>query len=202
MLSKKTKVSLLILLVGAIIFLGYMLWVINQRLPIINQVQDVQFESVLNKNFSFQNDKVKVVGFIYTKCPDICPMTMQDLIKLQARLKEEQLFGLNVQIITITLDPEFDTSIVLRNYASNFNIDSAGWFILRESESETRKIANEFQMNYKKNEAGFIAHTTKLYIVDTKNRIRSTHDMNIGGKEVEIEEIMINIKKVIKEQAS
>lgn len=199
MLSSKAKVSVAILLAGISMYLIYMLWNIQQKLPIIDQVDDIQFESVLKEDFNFKSDKLKVVAFIYTKCPDICPMTMYDLTLLQEKLKSEQLFGNRVQIVTITLDPEFDTADVLRNYASNFAIDPRGWFILRDSETETKEMATQFQMNYQKDENGFVTHSTKLYLVDSENQIRSIHDMNVAGKQVNIEELMANINKVLEE---
>lgn len=198
-LSSKAKVSVVIILTTISMYLIYMLWNIQQKLPIIDQVDDIQFESVLNEDYTFQNEKLKVVAFIYTKCPDICPMTMYDLTFLQAKLKEQQLFGDSVQIVTITLDPEFDTADVLRKYASNFPIDSSGWFIIRDSESKTKKIANQFQMNYQKDENGFVTHSTKLYLVDADNKIRSIHDMNVAGKQVNINEIMDNIRRLLDE---
>ncbi len=198
-LSKKAKLTVMVILTAISMYLIYMLWNIQQKLPIIAQVDDIQFESVLNEDYTFQNEKLKVVAFIYTKCPDICPMTMYDLTFLQEELKEEQLFGTNVQIVTITLDPEFDTADILRRYASNFSIDTSGWFILRDSESETRKVANQFKMNYQKDENGFVTHSTKLYLVDSENKIRSVHDMNVAGKEVNIEEILENIERLLDE---
>ncbi|MBE4909409.1 SCO family protein [Bacillus luteolus] len=199
MLSSKAKLSVVIILTVISMYLIYMLWNIQQRLPIIEQVDDIHFESVLNEDYTFQNEHLKVVAFIYTKCPDICPMTMYDLTFLQAKLKDEQIFGDRVQIVTITLDPEFDTADTLRKYASNFAIDSSGWFILRDSESETKIVANQFQMNYKKDENGFVTHSTKLYLVDAENKIRSVHDMNVAGKEVNLEEIMENIERLLDE---
>lgn len=189
----------MIILTGISLFLIYMIWDMQQKLPVIDQVDDLQFESVLKEDYNFTNDKLKVVAFIFTKCPDICPMTIHDLILLQNELKDEQLFGDRVQIVTITINPEFDTADVLRNYASNFAIDSSGWFILRDSESETRNVAKQFQMNYQKDENGFVTHSTKLYLVDSENNIRSIHDMNVAGKKVNIEEIMENIIRLLDE---
>ncbi|QGS69226.1 hypothetical protein CV093_15590 [Oceanobacillus sp. 143] len=46
-------------------------------------------------------------------------MTMVDLTTLQEKLKENNLFGEKVNIVTITLDPEYDTKEILQSYAEN-----------------------------------------------------------------------------------
>ena len=199
MITKRTKISLLVIILLLSIFLGYKLMEIEKRLPYIANVEDVPLESVLTDEYIFDEETIKVVAFIFTNCPDICPMTMVDLTILQEELKENDLFGDKVNIVTITLDPEFDTKDILRSYAENFNVDSSGWYILRGSESETAKIADQFQMYYKKDENGFITHGTNMYLVDRENSIRSVHDMNIGGNEVNIAELMENINRLLHE---
>ncbi|QGS69225.1 hypothetical protein CV093_15585 [Oceanobacillus sp. 143] len=54
-------------------------------------------------------------------------------------------------------------------------------------------------MFYKKDENGFITHSTNMYLVDRENNIRSVHDMNIGGKQVNIAELMENINRLLNE---
>ncbi|AXI10096.1 SCO family protein [Oceanobacillus zhaokaii] len=199
MISKRTKIGLLVFIILLGIFLGYKLLEIQNRLPYIANVEAVQLESVLTDEYLFENETVKIVAFIFTNCPDICPMTMVDLTTLQEKLKENNLFGEKVNIVTITLDPEYDTKEILQSYAENFNVDSNGWYILRGSDSETIGVTDQFQMFYKKDENGFITHSTNMYLVDRENNIRSVHDMNIGGKQVNIAELMENINRLLNE---
>ena len=199
MMSKRTKIGLLVLIILLGTLLGYKLLEIQNQLPYIAQVEAEPFESVFTDDYQFDNETVKIVSFIYTNCPDICPMTMVDLSALQEELKEHKLFGEKVHIVTITLDPDFDSKAILRRYAENFNVDTAGWYILRGSDTEIIDITAQFQMYYQKDENGFITHGTNMYLVDRENNIRSAHDMNIGGKQVNSEELMENINRLLDE---
>jgi protein SCO1 len=200
MITKRTKIaifSLLLLITG---FFFYKLIEIQDRLPYIDKVEDVQLESVLTDSYQFvHDDTVKVVSFIFTNCPDICPMTMVDLGKLQSELKQMDLFEDKVSIVTITLDPEYDTNEILSRYSENFGVDANGWYILRGTVSETQKVANEFQMVYQKEDNGFVTHSTNMYLVDGGNNIRAIHEMSVGGKQVDIDGILENINRLLSE---
>ena len=60
-------------------------------------------------NFSFNETtgKIVVMTFIYTSCPDVCPLVTYQLSKLQEALGAD--YGERVEILSITVDPERDT---------------------------------------------------------------------------------------------
>src|SRR6059058_4446666 len=60
--------------------------------------------------------KVVAVNFIYTACPDICPLLTQKLVEVQDALGDS--FGDKIQFVSVTLDPEHDTPEVLKDYAA------------------------------------------------------------------------------------
>jgi len=66
--------------------------------------------------------KVVVVSFLFTRCPDICPVVSANLAYIVEELGERH--GTEVQILTITVDPWTDNSSVLRDYASTRGL---GW---------------------------------------------------------------------------
>ena len=72
-------------------------------------------------------DKVVVVNFIYTSCPDTCPMETARLLEV-ARLLGDRL-GDDVFFYSVTVDPENDTPEVLGDFAANWRIPE-GWKFL------------------------------------------------------------------------
>ena len=66
-------------------------------------------------NLSQFEGQVVVVAFLFTRCPDICPVVSANLAFVAKELGD--LHGTSVQIITITVDPWTDNSSVLGNYA-------------------------------------------------------------------------------------
>jgi protein SCO1/2 len=72
-------------------------------------------------------DKVVAINFIYTSCPDVCPLETAMLREVQEILGDR--VGRDVFMYSITIDPEHDTPEVLRKYAEKFEV-GPGWLFL------------------------------------------------------------------------
>lgn len=71
--------------------------------------------------------KVLAVGFIYTSCTDICPMLTSQMRGLQEDLQQAGLLGSQVELVSISVDPERDTPARLAEYAGEHGADTATW---------------------------------------------------------------------------
>ncbi len=141
--------------------------------------------------------KPKLVTFFYTNCPDICPTTTLDLKDLQQIMKEKGVSEDQYLIVSVTLDPTFDTNERIQRYKSAFNISSSNWLFLRGSEEVTKEFTQYFTFAYDINEDGFITHSTSMYLVDQNDQIRAHHDMAIGDKRVNSEVIASHLLQLL-----
>ncbi|MFZ3591152.1 SCO family protein [Bacillus sp. DJP31] len=190
------KKWLFALLAIAGFLLVYFFWPQNEELPKMKKITPFTAETMEGAVYESQNDKLKIVAFFYTNCPDICPMTFVDLKQLQQQLKEAGTFGNDVEFVTITLDPEYDTKEILQSYAENFEVDPEGWKILRTTLEGTEKTATDFQMNFKK-EGDLIAHRTTMFLVDADHNIRALYSMAIPGEKADISKIAGDIQLLL-----
>ena len=71
--------------------------------------------------FSELEGQVIVVAFLFTRCPDICPIVSANLDYVSNELGEA--YGTQVAIISITVDPWTDNSSVLNQYAYQRGLD-------------------------------------------------------------------------------
>ena len=73
--------------------------------------------------------KVVAIDFIYTRCPlpDVCPRLSANFAMLQRHFREEA--GESLMLLSVTVDPEFDTPAVLADYARRWAAGS-GWRFL------------------------------------------------------------------------
>ncbi|KGJ99313.1 SCO family protein [Thalassotalea sp. ND16A] len=78
-------------------------------------------------------DKVVVINFIYTSCPNSCPLETARLRAVQELLGDR--VGRDIFMYSITIDPEVDTVQVLSHYAEKFNI-GPGWVFLTGKEDD------------------------------------------------------------------
>src|SRR5687767_13936342 len=61
--------------------------------------------------------KVVVLGFGFTSCPDVCPVTLDTLAKARSRLGTG---ASDVQVVYVTVDPERDTPERMKKYLAAF----------------------------------------------------------------------------------
>lgn len=133
-----------------------------------------------NKNYTFGEEPktLKLVEFIYTHCPDICPTTTQKMNLLRNDLIKEGIYGDKVQFLTVTIDPYRDTPEVLRNYMDNFGLENDGnWLFLTgdkantlEEQRKIKQVADTFKFQYRDPGNGFYVHSTFTYLVDENNK--------------------------------
>ncbi|SEM11991.1 protein SCO1/2 [Mesobacillus persicus] len=188
-------ISLIILAIG--IFALNKVLSTGKEMPVLDEAVPFVMKDAYHESYDSNNQKVKLLAFFYTNCPDICPLTMMDFSLLQQGLQESDLFGTEVELVAITLDPEVDTYDVIKDYAKNFNANRDGWRFLRGSPEETKRIADSFHMKYKKVEGDYIAHNTTMFLIDQNNKIRGLYDMANAKERVDTEEIMKSIEKLV-----
>ena len=121
----------------------------------------------------FRN-KVVLIYFGYTFCPDVCPITLSNLKMLMLSLEEK---AEDVQVIFISIDPERDTFQKLKDYVPYFHPTFIG---LTGSEAELASVAKKYQTFYLKqkveSEAGYLmAHSDVVILVDQNGRYRGRY---------------------------
>jgi protein SCO1/2 len=71
--------------------------------------------------------KTVTINFMYTLCGDICPGMTQNLVEVQRLLGDR--VGRDIFMYSLSLQPEYDTPAVLRDYAEGFGV-GPGWLFL------------------------------------------------------------------------
>jgi protein SCO1/2 len=119
----------------------------------------------------FKN-KVVVVFFGYTQCPDVCPTSMSELAEVKKQLGAD---ANRLQGIFVSIDPERDTPEVLKAYMANFD---PSFIALRpDSPEQLAAMAKDFKVYYKKVEGKTptsytMDHSAGSYVYDPQGRLR------------------------------
>lgn len=145
-------------------------------------VMETAFNEEYQFNFEEQPKKARLIEFMYTRCPDVCPVTSLEMSKLRKKLIDDGVFGDEVEFITVTIDPERDTPEVLRDYASRFEVTSPddGWVFLSGTEEATEELAESLRFKYRDPGTGDIIHTTFTYFLDKNNNLVEQFAMGEG----------------------
>lgn len=116
-------------------------------------------------------DKVVVVFFGFTQCPDVCPTTLVEMKAVKEKLGKD---GERLQVLFVTVDPERDTPELLAKYVPAFDPSFVGLYGDAEA---TARTAKEFKVYYKKAPGASpgsysVDHTAALYIYDPAGKLR------------------------------
>jgi len=114
--------------------------------------------------------KVLVITFIFASCADTCPLLTAKMAGLQSRLGSD--FGSKVYFLSITVDPERDTTEVLKRYAEAYKANLAGWAFFTGTKAEIRDVAKRYGIYYKKMPRGDVDHTFLTSLVDQNGTLR------------------------------
>ena len=127
------------------------------------------------------DDRPIVVNFIYTRCSDICPVLTAKMAQIQERIPAEDAL-----LLSISVDPNYDTPAVLKQYGQQFDADFERWYFLTGEESQTRAVVQSFQTIYETipqpdGSTPNIMHSEQFILVDEFGEIRGFfHDSPQG----------------------
>lgn len=114
--------------------------------------------------------KQMVLNFIFTRCPDpkMCPASTAKMMQLQAAGRERAIT--NLQLVSVTLDPEYDTPGVLNTYAAARGIDTANFCFLTGPETAIQDLMTQLGV-LAFPEDGLLRHTLATMLIDEDGRI-------------------------------
>jgi protein SCO1/2 len=180
--------------IAIVAVVGYQYWE-KSRIPVLKTMSDFTLDNIDGSRFqlSQSNGKVRLVSFIFTHCPDVCPSTTRYMADLQEQLKAKGLFGEKAAFITVSFDPERDTPEVLRKYANTFNADPSGWYFLRGDEEAVQKVTKDFGVAVIKQPDGSYMHTARIFLLDQDGNLRRIYGM---AEEMNLEQIAADMEQL------
>ena len=104
-------------------------------------------------------DKVVAINFIYTSCPDTCPLETAQLVKVQKILGDR--VGKDVFFYSISIDPTTDTPQVLKEYQERFG---ARWTFLTGKESDIIQLRRKLGLYIEEIQDGSNNHNVSMII--------------------------------------
>jgi protein SCO1/2 len=128
------------------------------------------------------NGKPMLLGFIFTNCPDVCPMTSHNFQMVQEETRSKGIKDVN--FVLISFDPERDRPWVLNEYASVRDIDKSNFKLLTGTREDINALMKKMQViaipgDTTKTSEGdliyFFTHTDRAFLIDKDNKIRTEY---------------------------
>ena len=124
-----------------------------------------------------------LITFIYSRCPlpDYCPRLSTNFAEVARMLRETSpaAFG-RLQMLSVTLDPEFDSPPVLRSYAKRYSAadpELKHWSFVTGSPDQIRKAADFFGLSYDQ-QHGEIVHNLRTALIDADGKVFELYSGN------------------------
>lgn len=162
---------------------------VNENKHSISDLVYIENDGIKRKvpNFSFTNQdgkiitnqdylgKVYVVEFFFTTCPTICPKMNFNLVEVQKTFNDFEDFG----IASFTINPDYDTPEILKDYAQAYGIKNPNWHLLTGDKDAIYNLANAgFYIYAAENQdvLGGFEHSGNFALIDKNGFIRSRKD--------------------------
>ena len=142
-------------------------------------------------------NKIGIVGYIFTNCPDICPLTTNNMRLIRERIENENIK--NVEFVSISFDPEVDKPNVLKKFSELHGVDFDNWQFLTGEKSVIDNLIKEVGVVAFVGDSTtfndgtktyYYVHTDRIQLIDQEGRIR----MNYLGSKIIIDQIMNDVK--------
>ncbi len=137
-------------------------------------IEDFSIPSTTGEDFTFSDyeGKILLLYFGYLTCPDVCPATSADMMRILNELDDTT--SQQVQVVFVTVDPERDTLERLDAWLTLFHTD----FIGLRGEGETMQhIFDQFGVQTAKQQVGdsplsyLMDHTATIFLVGPDGRL-------------------------------
>ena len=164
---------------------------------------DFQLKAQDGEVYSYKKGGIAVVSFFFSRCGTICPITNKNLLRVAETFKSES----SVSILSLTVDPVYDTPQVLKKYARELGAEYKSWMFLTGDKKYIYDLAitgfklpvsdaSEYDKNIVDIDQTFI-HSDKLLLVDKYGHIRGIYE---GTNKSEIERLVVEIKVLLKDK--
>ena len=132
------------------------------------------------------DNKISIVSFIFTQCEGACPIMSENMSILQERFASSN----DIQFLSITTDPDYDTLEVLNDYSSNYS-NKNNWYFLRGNIIDVIELSEKgFFLSAALLPAG---HSTRLVLVDKQLNIRKYYEGTIESNIFELQSDIVTL---------
>jgi protein SCO1 len=120
-------------------------------------------------SLSASGGRVRVVTMMYTHCPGLCPLAISTLQRMDGRLTDSQRS--HVSFVTLSLDPEHDSVVRLREYRQQSGMDPQRWIVGKPSIAGKQQLASAMGVSFRTASDGTIEHRGAFLLLDKSGRV-------------------------------
>ncbi len=147
--------------------------IVNKKAPEFT-LQNADGTPVSLSDFS---GKVVILNFVYTNCPDVCPLHSEAIASIQEAINQTPMKNL-VKFLSITTDPKLDTKAVMKTYGPEHGLNPVNWAFLTSGSEKlgaTRELAQRYGLKFMLSKDGYQLHAVVTYLIDKSGNLRAKY---------------------------
>lgn len=159
------------------------------ELPKISEIGEFNLINQENQSYGLKDLKGSywVASFIFTRCQGPCP-----LITKKIKSISEEFSGLsNIKFVSLSMDPDYDTPQIFKEYAKKYKLNLEAWNLLTGKKEAVMDITrNLFRLPVSEDPE---MHTTRIVLVDSNANIRGYYNILDEGS---VEKLILDLKNI------
>lgn len=129
---------------------------------------------------SAQRGRLVLVAFLYTSCPDICPLIAQ---RLDAAVRSLGQDASSVRILAVSVDPVGDTPLAARRYVRTHRLSPEFHWLLGDRR-QLAAVWQSYNILVEQRSPETIAHAAPVFLLDRSGRPRVFYDSAVRSRAV------------------
>ena len=109
-----------------------------------------------------------LVTMFYTSCPNVCPLLLAAIQRLEAALLPAE--RVRLRVLVVSFDPERDTPQALKAVAARHGVDVGRWTLARAAQPQVRELAAVLDIRYRRLPNGEFNHSSIIELLDPEGR--------------------------------
>ena len=154
------------------------------QLDVFGRAPDFQLTDQTGSSFASSSlaGRVTLLDFVYTHCTDACPLLSATFQQTQRKLADDKLLGDRVMLLSLSVDPQHDTSAVLAEYGKQFKADATGWKFLTGDWDQVYDVVTALKVATRPPRPAAdapapggteLTHSTRIILIDAQQQVRA-----------------------------
>jgi protein SCO1/2 len=141
------------------------------------EIPDADFldQTRMARRLSAWKGQARAVTFMYTRCPlpDFCPLMDRNFAAVQREIAGDAALAGRAHLVSVSIDPSFDTPAVLAQHAQRVGANPAHWSLLTGDRGTVEQFASRFGVSIMREDGkgADIVHNLRTAVIDREGRL-------------------------------
>jgi protein SCO1 len=129
---------------------------------------------------SAERGKFVLITFLYTQCPDVCPLIATNLNQALRDLESKRA---SARVLAVSVDPSGDTRAAVRRYVKTHRLLPEFRYLIG-SRAELRLIWSAYHVSAVARKRDLVDHVSYVMLIDPEGKTRLFYDTQVKAKDV------------------